>query len=35
VLVTNSRRRFGLFDGGQTRELATINQWGYPSVERL
>jgi len=35
VLVTNSRRWFGLFGGGQTRELATINQWGYPSVERL
>jgi len=35
VLVMNSRRWFGLFGGGQTRELATINQWGYPSVERL
>ena len=35
VLVTTARRWVGLFGGGETRELVSINQWGYPSIQRL
>jgi hypothetical protein len=35
VLVLNARRWFGLFGGGETREVASINEWGYPSIRRL
>ena len=35
VLVLNARRWFGLFGGGATREVASINEWGYPSMRRL
>jgi hypothetical protein len=35
VLVMSARRWFGLFGGGETREVASINEWGYPSVQRL
>jgi hypothetical protein len=35
VLVRTSRRWFGLFGGGETREAASINQWGHPSIQEL